>query len=203
MKIGSTIVNTISCFCVAGGLSVPVFAGDGGAGATECSYKQAQDSMLRFNNVMQELNLEIVKLQAAGKPIPESLRGKLTQMVDESTPLNVMMGEISSPESIQSSTAVDPAICQGYEGLIEAYGGNSAGVVQVHKNAKCDQGSLWTRYGEAMQAVTRAFQEQRITREDVDQFRVMDVQIGQYSTTNLGKACEILEEYESQVSAIQ
>jgi hypothetical protein len=54
-----------------------------------------------------------------------------------------------------------------------------------------------------MQAVTRAFQEQRITREDVDQFRVMDVQIGQYSTTNLGKACEILEEYESQVSAIQ
>jgi hypothetical protein len=75
MKIGSTIANTISCFCVAGVLSVPVFAGDGGAGATECSYKQAQDSMLRFNNVMQELNLEIVKLQAAGKPIPESLQG--------------------------------------------------------------------------------------------------------------------------------
>lgn len=210
MKICSSITGTIGFFCLAGGFSMSVLADgndmgaslSGGGAVNECSYQRAQDGMLRFNNIMQKLNLEIVKLQASGESIPSDLREKLTVMVDQSTPFNEMMGEIPSLDTTQANTAVDPAICQGYESLIAAYGGTSD-VVKVHKNPECDQTSLWTRYMDAMQTVTSAFQNQQITREEVDQFRVMDVQIGQYSTTDLGKACEILTVYESQVNAIQ
>lgn len=203
MKISSSIAGTIGWFCLAGGLSMPALA-DGNGAINECSYQRAQDGMLKFNNIMQKLNLEKVKLQAAGKPIPSELHEKLTRMVDESTPLNKMMGDIPNLDATQANTMVGTAICQGYEGLIEFYGGTETSVqVKVHKNPECDQTSLWVRYMDAMQTVTSAFQNQQITREEVDQFRVMDVQIGQYSTTDLGKACEVLAVYESKVSAIQ
>lgn len=197
MKFGARIVGPVCWFCIAGAFSASAQASE------VCSYQQSQDSMLRFNNIMQDLNLEIVKIQAAGEPIPSDLYEKLTRMVDESTPLNKMMGQFSSTESMQPSSAVDPAICQGYDDLIESYGGEEDGAVQADKNPKCGQESLWARYVEAMQEVNLAVKEQRISSEEVDQLRVLDVQIGLYSTTDLGKACRVLEEYESKVGAIQ
>jgi len=174
-----------------------------GANLEECSYQQAQHKMIQFNNIMQEINLEIVKQQAANNTTPRALYEKVTQMVEESTPLNEKMGNIPNPESIQPSTLIDPSICKDYNRLIQNYSKNRPSQpksVKLHKDPTCDQTSLWTRYSTAMQSVTKAFQENKITSAEVDSFRVLDVQIGTYSTTDLSKACEILKEYESRVN---
>lgn len=202
-KVGSAI--TIAVF-----FSLPVLShadtpGQSPMTAESCSYEQAQNKMMQFSNIMQAVNLEVVKRQAKGDVFAGGLHEKVAKMGEESSPLNEKMGAIPNPESIKLSTQVDPTICMGYDRLIQRHGKAStqAKVVQLQKNPTCDQTSLWTRYGKVTQAVTKAFQEQKITRAEVDNFRVLDVQIGQYSTTDLNKACEVLKDYESRISTIQ
>ncbi len=109
-------------------------------------------------------------------------------------------------KKLKNETPVDEQICKEYDRLIKKYDPGfkeSESAIRDLGNTKCDATGLWERYTKAMPKVTALFQEGRITEKVLAEFRVMDVKIGTLSTTDLPKACKVLEEYEAKLSKIK
>lgn len=179
-------------------------------GMAECTYKQAQTKMIQFNNIIQETNQKVAEFYAAGKTVPLELTDKVEEMFEASVPLTRKLAAVAESTSktnqLQDSTQVDEQICRQYDELIKKYKpsfNESENAIGDLKNTKCNSGDLWTRYSAAVQEVTGLFQQGRINEKVVSEFRVLDVQIGSYATTDLPKACRLLDEYEAKLGKIK
>ena len=174
------------------------------AAFAECLYGDAQKKMLRFNDLTQQKNLEVVKYQAAGQEAPADLYATVAKMGEESAAVGIQLGEAASDPNLTMTTPVDDSICQAYDALMQKYDPEGKHTVQPEiQDSACDSSDLWTRFGSAQQQVLKYFQQGVLSKEDVDQYRVLDVEIGMKSTTDMAAACALLEQYEARLSAVQ
>jgi hypothetical protein len=67
-------------------------------------------------------------------------------------------------------------------------------------NKSCEDG-LWERYGVAIQKQQALVSEGKITNDEVTPYMKLSTEIGQYSTTDLAKACSALTQFERKLAA--
>ena len=175
--------------------------------AQACTYKQAQNKLLEFNNMMQVFNREfIAQMQKTGDSTP-ALEKKRLAMAEESAAVGIMMSdEFDKNNNIQYTDAVNPEICTKYDTLMKKFAPKDYKVVaadaqQKPVNASCTTTTLWERYGKAIQKQQKLNDEGKITKPEVTEYMEISTYVGQYATTDLAKACEYLEKFENKLNA--
>jgi hypothetical protein len=175
--------------------------------AQTCTYKQAQNKLLEFNNMMQVFNREfIAQMQKTGDSTP-ALDKKRLAMAEESAAVGIMMSEeFDKNNNIQYSDAVNPEICTKYDALIKKFALKNYKIVaanaqQKQVNTSCTTTTLWERYGKAIQKQQKLNDEGKITKQEVTEYMEISTYVGQYATTDLAKACEYLKKFEDKLNA--
>lgn len=175
--------------------------------AQTCTYKQAQNKSLEFNNMMQVFNRQfIAQMQKTGDSTP-ALEKKRLAMAEESAAVGIMMSEeFDKNNNIQYADAVNPEICSKYDVLMKKFAPKDYKVVaadakQKPINASCTTTTLWERYGKATQKQQKLNEQGKITKPEVTQYMEISTYVGQYATTDLAKACEYLKKYEDKLNA--
>lgn len=175
--------------------------------AQTCTYGQGQNKMVKFNNMMQEYSREFISLmKATGDSKPE-LEKKRLAMAEESSKIGILLSEESEKNNnIQFSNPINPVICDSFDALMKKYApkGYQSQVVTVKPTATsstCNSTSLWKRYGAAIQKQKSLVSEGKITKDEVNDYMTLGTYVGQYSTTDLNKACEYLEIFEDKLDA--
>ncbi len=172
-----------------------------------CTYKQAQNKLLEFNNMMQVFNREfIAQMQKTGDSTP-ALEKKRLAMAEESAAVGIMLSEeFDKNNNIQYGDAVNPEICTQYDALMKkfapkGYKAVAADAQQKPASASCTTTTLWERYGKAIQKQQKLNEQGKITKPEVTQYMEISTYVGQYATTDLAKACDYLKKFEDKLNA--
>jgi hypothetical protein len=172
-----------------------------------CTYKQAQNKSIEFNNMMQVFNREFIALmKETGDSTPE-LEKKRLAMAEESATVGIMMSEeYDNNNNIQYADAVNPEICTQYDALMKKfapidYKTVPADAQQKDVDADCSTATLWQRYGKAIQKQQKLNNDGKITKSEVAQYMEISTYVGEFATTDLAKACEYLQKFEKKLDA--
>ncbi len=172
-----------------------------------CTYKEAQDKLVEFNNMMQVYNRQfIAEMESGGEP-SAALNQKRTVMAEESSAVGILLSEeYDKNPNIQYPDTVNPDICTQYDGLMAKYAPEGYKVAPVTVEAQtasadCSSTILWERYGMAIQKQAALVSEGKITNDEVPVYMKLSTEVGEYSTTDLPKACDALRQFESKLAS--
>lgn len=174
--------------------------------AASCTYKEAQTKMVKFNNMMQVYNRQfIAEMEKTGDSNP-ALEQKRTAMAEESAVVGLLLSEeYEKNPNIKYPDSVNPEICKQYDSLMNKYALESyqAAPVKVEPQAvsnSCTSTKLWERYGVAIQKQQALASEGKITKDEVNSYMKLSTEIGEFSTTDLTKACDALAQFEQKLA---
>ncbi len=175
--------------------------------AQQCTYEQGQKKMIEFNNMMQQYNREFIALMEKTGDSNAELEAKRLAMAEESSKLGILLGkEFEKNNQLQNNDPISPAICEGYDKLMEKYSPKNYQTQPVTAapaavDNKCNSKTLWNRYGKAIQKEEELVSKGKITNEEVNSYMTISTYIGQYATTDMAKACEYLKKFEDKLAA--
>lgn len=166
-----------------------------------CTFKQAQEKMLEVTNLQQVYNREMLAYMQKGEEYPDE--PKRLALAEAAAEVGILLSS-QSANITDFNTKVDSAICQQYDDLKQKY---AAG---VHQNAPvaaqpqatsadCTTNQLWKRYGDASQKQVALSQAGKLSKSETNDLMEMGTWIGQYSTTDLAKACDMMSQYEARL----
>lgn len=166
-----------------------------------CTYKQAQEKMLEVVNLQQVYNREMLAYMQKGEEYPDE--PKRTAFAEEAAEVGILL-DSQSKDIKDFDTKVDPVVCEKYDGLKQKYASDkhdNAPVAAQPKatSADCSTNQLWERFGKASQKQVVQSQSGELSKTEVNELMEMGTWIGQYSTTNLAKACEFMTQYEAKL----
>ncbi len=172
-----------------------------------CTYKEAQTKQIEFNNMMQVYNRQfIAEMEKSGEPSP-ALEQKRLAMAEESAAVGILLSEeYDNNPNIQSSDPVNPEICTQSDALMAKYAPEGYQVAPVTVGAQtvsadCSSTTLWERYGIAIQQQAALVSDGKITNDEVPAYMKLSTEVGEYSTTDLAKACDSLSQFEQKLAA--
>ncbi len=175
--------------------------------SASCTYKEAQTKLVEFNNMMQVYNRQfIAEMESSGDTSP-ALERKRTAMAEESAAVGILLSEeYDKNPDIQYAGNVNPEICTQYDALMAKYAPESYQIAPVEIEAQtvsdnCSSTILWERYGVAIQKQQALVSEGKITNDEVSSYMKLSTEIGQYSTTDLTKACGALTQFEKKLGS--
>jgi len=172
-----------------------------------CTYGEAQTKFIEFNNMLQVYNREMAGYIQRNEEIPVKLVDKLTAMAEESAEIGMQMEAVyENNNNIQSADTVDAEICSGFDALMAKHAPASYSKTpvleqQVRKNPSCDSEKLWDRYGKAIQKQSELTTSGAITKQENGKYMELMTLLGQYSTTDISKACDAMDQIEKKLDS--
>lgn len=185
-------------------LSIALFSISGHAA---CTYEMGQTKMMEVTNMMQVYNRQNIDYQEAGGA-PEEFTLMFDGFDERKNELGIEFANVYEENpNIQFEDPIDQSICDDYDQLFETYapeGYTSAPIKRQQTSsstAGCDTTSLWTRYGDLIQKQVALFQAGKFTDAEDADMRRLSTEIGTESTTDIDKACSLLDEFEAKINA--
>lgn len=107
---------------------------------------------------------------------------------------------------MQHEDAIDQSICDGYAALIAAYApdgyrGEAVKMETTASDPSCNTDELWKKYGVLNQKQIALVQAGKISDAEQTDLMRLSTEIGEASTTDLSKACALVDEMESMLNA--
>ncbi|MGH1542636.1 MAG: hypothetical protein ACRBHB_19610 [Arenicella sp.] len=165
-----------------------------------CTYKEAQQTMLQVNNLLAVYSRQMMEqLNKDPNNIDDSTRQEFTEKANT---VGLQLAEASKDGKIQYEDKIDPSICQSYTALLDEYAleGQAPAATNATPEAtspNCSTNQLWERYAAATTQQTDPKNAGKYTKDDNNEFMKLGTLIGQYSTTDLAKACQLMGQYEA------
>ncbi len=175
--------------------------------AEDCNYGDAQKLLVKFNNLMQIYNREMLSQMEKTGSVNAELEQTRTSMAEESAELGIALGkEYDNNPQLSDKTPINPDICKGYRGLLSKYAVDNKTPAAVNlkpaaEEPNCDSNSLWQRYGKAIQKQQALTAAGKISKTENEAYMPLTTYIGQYATTDLKKACEYMQEFEDKLNS--
>ncbi len=170
--------------------------------AIACTYQEGQQAMLQVNNLLAVYSRQMIdQVNENPNNIDDSKR---QAFAEKSNAVGLKLAAASNDGQIQFEDKVDASICQEYAALLDEYALN--GQAPAKTNAKpaatskdCSTNQLWQRYGAATTKLTDPKNVNKYSQEENAELMKLGTLIGQYSTTDLAKACELMGQYEAKL----
>src|SRR5690554_2993844 len=164
----------------------------------ECTYKEAQEKMLRAGNILQvyqKQNLEFI----ANNQTPSAALSETGVTTGRARAANgIKQSKIADPLTITYETPVPGPFCAEYDRIISAYKTDTHKEEPMALSANtpfhCEgisEAELWERYGVIIQLQPKLLQEGKITRAQADEISIMMSDFGSKMTTDFPAACDI------------
>ena len=157
--------------------------------------------------MMQVYNRKNIDYMEKEQTPPASFSSKFDAFVEQSNALGVRFAEhMEQNTDLKPGDKIDQSICDEYTALFENYAPDGytkekVTLVQTTDDPNCNSTALWENYGELIQKQVELTQAGKFTSaEEADMMR-MATEIGQYSTTDIGKACALYDELEALINS--
>ncbi|BFM19622.1 hypothetical protein [Gilvimarinus japonicus] len=175
-------------------------------GQAECTYKDAQEKMLRAGNILQAYQKQNVEFFANNQTPPAALNETVVTMGEALAANGVKLSKIADPLSITYETPVPNPICDEYDRIIATYKTDAHKEEPIALSANtpfhCEgisEAELWERYGTILKSQPELFEEGKITRKQEDEINIMLADFGSKMTTDFPAACDIFFNIEDKI----
>ncbi len=173
-----------------------------------CTLKNAQTLMIEGNNMIQVYTRKNIEYIENKQTPPTSFQKKYETIVTEHSELGVKMAQATERNpDIKHEDTIDQSICDGYAAFLASYTpeGYKADPVKMETTTPdpgCNTDDLWAKYGVLIQKQSALAQAGKINDAAQTDMMRLSTEIGEAATTDLKKACALMNKLEAMVNAL-
>ncbi|WP_293269145.1 hypothetical protein [Neptunomonas sp.] len=171
-----------------------------------CTYKQADEKATQVTNLVGSYGKDqVLSLKEHGKTIPEQ-EAVLDEISEKSFALGIEMGALyENNPNMKYEAQIDPTICQRYDALLTDYAREDTPLKAINYepeaiSSTCNSTVIWERLAAYNTASVELLQAGKITKDESYEYQSMMVEFGQHATTDLAKACQVMDQLEAKLA---